>query len=142
MPLPPQLQIIVDRFVAACQADTRVLAATLHGSYARGAADDYSDLDLGLITTDDAYDAFVAGRAAFVRQLGEPAFLESFGLPHVVFVIFPDGAEVELTLARAGDFGQLHDEPYQVLVDKQHLLAGAAFRPEPPAPGEQLEKLR
>ncbi|HEX6383969.1 MAG TPA: nucleotidyltransferase domain-containing protein [Anaerolineae bacterium] len=47
-------QIVIDRFVASCRADERVVAAFLGGSYARGAADEYSDLDLYLITTDRA----------------------------------------------------------------------------------------
>jgi predicted nucleotidyltransferase len=76
MQMPDHYQVVLDRFIAACQADERVVAATLYGSYARGAADEHSDLDLGLITTDEAYEAFFAGREAFVRQLGEPAFLK------------------------------------------------------------------
>ena len=62
---PHNHQVVMNRFVAACQADERVVAATLYGSYARGAADAYSDLDLGLSTTDAAYEDFVAGREAF-----------------------------------------------------------------------------
>ena len=71
IPLPPAFQTVVDRFVAACAADQRVLAAFLGGSYATGAADEHSDLDLGLITTDEAYDEFMAGREGFIRLLGE-----------------------------------------------------------------------
>ena len=67
--LPSHHQAVLDRFVAACQADERVVAAFLAGSYARGGADTYSDLDLGLITTDDAFEGFIASREAFVRQL-------------------------------------------------------------------------
>ena len=88
---PHNHQVVMHRFVAACQADARVVAATLYGSYARGAADAYSDLDLGLITTDAAYEDFVAGREAFIRLLGEPLLLEDFDLPNLVFIIFPDG---------------------------------------------------
>ena len=97
---PYHHQIIMNRFIAACQADARVVAATLYGSYARDAADAYSDLDLGLITTDAAYVDFVAERATFIRLLGEPVLLEDFDLPHLVFVIFSTGAEVELAFVR------------------------------------------
>ena len=45
---PPHHQVVKNRFLAACQADERIVAATVYGSYARGAADAYSDLDLGL----------------------------------------------------------------------------------------------
>jgi predicted nucleotidyltransferase len=135
-------QVIINRFVVACQADERVVAATLYGSYARGAADAYSDLDLGLITTDEAYEDFVAGREAFIRLLGEPVFLEDFDLPHIVFCIFPNGTEVELSLGHESQFNHNHGSPYQVLLDKKNLLAGAVFPRRHPTPAEQRETLR
>ena len=58
--MPQRHRVIMNRFVAACQADERVVAAFLGGSYARGTADAYSDLDLYLITTDAMYDDFKA----------------------------------------------------------------------------------
>jgi predicted nucleotidyltransferase len=92
-------QVVLNRFVAACQADARVVAAFLGGSYAHGTADAYSDLDLGLITTDMAYEDFLAGRAAFIRLLGEPLFLETFHHPNFAFFIFPMAQRVNLHLA-------------------------------------------
>ncbi len=123
---PPHLQAILDRFVAACRADERVAAALLVGSYARGAADAHSDLDLFLITDDDAYDAFVAARHDFVRALGEPLFREDFDIPDIVFLIFPEGAEVEIHFAPAARLGAILDEPHWSLLDKRGLLAAAA----------------
>src|SRR6266705_1411799 len=73
---PHHHQVVMNRFVAAGLADERVVAAFLGGSYARGTTDEYSDLDLYLITTDEAYDDFFAGREAFLRLLGEPLLLE------------------------------------------------------------------
>jgi len=135
-------QIVIDRFVAACRADERVVAATLYGSHARGAADAYSDLDLGVITTDEAYTDFVAERAAFLQLLGEPIFLEDFDLPHIVFFIFRDGTEGELSLGRESQFNHDHGGPYQVLLDKKNILAGAVFPRRQPSQAEQREKLR
>jgi hypothetical protein len=40
----PDQQAFMDRFVAMCQADARVVAAFLGGSYAKGTADAYSEL--------------------------------------------------------------------------------------------------
>src|SRR5262245_31117619 len=139
---PHHYQAVINRFVAACQADERVVAATLYGSYANGTADAYSDLDLGLITTDEAYEDFVAGREAFIRLLGEPVFLEDFGLPNRVFFIFPDGAEVELSLGRESQFNHNHGGPYRVLLDKKDILAEAVFPRYQPAQAEQIEMLR
>jgi predicted nucleotidyltransferase len=139
---PHNHQVVMDRFVAACQADERVVAATLYGSYARGVADAYSDLDLGLITTDEAYEDFVAGREAFIRLLGEPLLLEDFDLPNIIFFIFPDGAEVELALGRESQFNHNHGGPYRVLLDKKNILAGAVFPRYQPGQTEQRETLR
>ena len=139
---PPQHQVVMNRFVAACQADERIVAATLYGSQARREADAYSDLDLGLITTDEAYEEFVAEREVFVQLLGEVLFLEDFGSPVTVLCMLADGTDVELAIGREGQFNHIHDEPYQILVDKKQILAGAPFPRHTPAPAEQTETLR
>lgn len=88
MQLPDNHQNIVDRFIAICQADERIVAAFLGGSYARNAADQFSDLDLYFITTNEAYEDFLAERESFVRLLGEPLFLESFGAVNGYSIIY------------------------------------------------------
>jgi predicted nucleotidyltransferase len=141
---PQNHQVVMNRFVAACQADERVVAAFLGGSYARGTTDEYSDLDFYLITTDEAYDDFFAGREAFLRLLGEPVFLEDFhdyGFD-MVFFIFSDGTEGELDLGRESHFHHIHGGPYRVLLDKKRILAGAVFPWHEPAQAEQIERLR
>lgn len=139
---PPPVQAVIDRFVAACRADERVTAAFLVGSYARGAADAHSDLDLILVTADDAYDDFAAGCRTFARQLGEPLFLEAFDLPDVLFLILPDGAEVELGFIPESRVGHLLDEPHWSLLDKHGLLTRASpYEAAPPMqPAETLRR--
>jgi len=135
-------QVFMNRFVAACQADECVIAAFLGGSYAKGTADTYSDIDLSLITTDAAYEDFFAGRAAFLRLLGEPVFLEDFGLPNIAFFIFSDDTEGELWFGSESHLNHIHSGPYQVLLDKKGILAGAVFPPHEPTQAEQIETLR
>jgi hypothetical protein len=141
---PQNHQVIMNRFVAAGLADERVVAAFLGGSYAKGTADVYSDLDFGLITTDEAYDDFTASREAFIRRLGEPVFLEDYhgGGADFVFFIFSDGTEGELALGRESHFTHIHLGPYRVLLDKKGILAGAVFSGHEPAQAEQIETLR
>ena len=67
---PRDHDAVIARFVELCSADERIVAAFLGGSQARGEADEYSDLDLCLITTDEAYEDVVTGRAAIIEQLG------------------------------------------------------------------------
>lgn len=138
----PSHQLVIERFIAACRADERIVAATLYGSHASGAADAYSDLDLGLITTDEGYEEFIGEREAFIRLLGEPLFLEDFGSTVAVFFILANGTEVELSIGREGDFMHDHGSAYRVLLDKKNLLAGAAFPRKNPTQAEQVETLR
>ncbi len=140
--IKPNQQVVLERFINACRQDQRVIAAFLAGSYARGAADAYSDLDLDLITTDEDFDDFYARRHAFMRQLGEPLFLESFGNPNLIFYIYENGAEGELGIGRESRLEGLHTGPYQVLLDKRGLLTGAVYSIQPPETREQTEKLR
>jgi hypothetical protein len=140
--LPPHLQLILDRLIATCQDDERVVAAFLGGSYATGTADAYSDLDLGVITNEAGYAEFFAQRTAFVRQLGEPLFLESVWSETTLFFILADGTEGELAVGSERQFTQLHGGPYRVLLDKTGLLAGAVFPWQRPERAEQLEVLR
>lgn len=133
----------VKRFTEACQADERVVAAFLGGSYAAGTADAYADLDLYVITRDEAYDDFFAQRRAFLRRLGEPLFLEdfnAFGFDMLNFIL-AGGTEGELALARASHFTHIHGGPFTPLMDKQGLLAEVVFPLYKPTLAEQEHSL-
>lgn len=140
--LHPNHQTVFEKFVSACQADGRVMAALLVGSYVKGKADAHSDLDLYVITTDEVYDDFIEERAAFIQQLGEPLFMEDFGLPGIVFLIFPNGAEVEISFGRESQLSQIANEPYKVLLDKQNVTSSIIARERQVDYEEQREKLR
>jgi predicted nucleotidyltransferase len=140
--LQPHHQAVVDRFVSACQADERIVAAFLVGSYVKGKPDRYSDLDLYLITTDEAYDDFASTRDSFVYQLGEPLFTEDFDLPGILFLIFSDGAEVELSYMCASQIDDVFNEPFQVLFDKKNITASIVSRERDIDQDRQKEKLR
>ena len=140
--LPPNQRAFVDRFVQACEADDRVVAAFLGGSNAKGHADAYSDVDLCLITTAHSLDEFIKEREDFLRSLGDLVFLEDFDHPQTSFYIYSDETEGELNLFSEAQLGDIHSGPFHILLDKKHLLDGAEF-PEPvPAAPEQIEKLR
>ncbi|MEE9615658.1 MAG: aminoglycoside 6-adenylyltransferase [Anaerolineae bacterium] len=140
---PENLQEAVERFRALCQADPRIVAAFVGGSLATGTADEYSDIDVYLIVADEAYASFFADRAAFMRQLGDPVFLEDFdgfGFDMVLF-IFEDGIKGELALAKASSFLHIHGGAYRVLVDETGLLKGVTFPIERVPVEEQRQNL-
>ena len=140
--LPHNHQVAMNRFITACQVDERVVAAFLGGSNAKGMADAYSDLDLFLITSDAAYEDFLAGKATFIRLLGEPPFLEDFGRPHAWYYIFSDGTEGELWIGRESHFNHIHVGTYRVLLDKKDILPDAVFPHHEADQTEQIETLR
>ncbi len=140
--LHPNHQAMVDRFVSACHTDERVTAAFLVGSYVKGKADAHSDLDLYLITTNEAYEDFIAEHAAFIRLLGKPLFMEDFDLPGIVFLIFPDSSEVEISFGRESQLSQILNEPYKVLLDKKNITSSVISRERQVDHKEQIEKLR
>jgi hypothetical protein len=135
-------EAVLERFVALCSADERIVAAFLGGSHARAEADEFSDIDLCLITTDAAFEEVVSGRRAIVEQLGVPLFLEDFGLDGIVFFILADGTEAELFFRRASDVDEISDVgPYRTLLDKEGILAGAEFPMREPDRADQVEAL-
>jgi len=83
--LRPNHEAFIDRFVNACQADDRIVAAFLGGSNVKGYADAYSDVDLCVITTDESFERFFNERESFLRSLGDLVFLEDFDIPDISF---------------------------------------------------------
>jgi predicted nucleotidyltransferase len=138
---PHDYQPLIDRFVAACRDDDRVVAALLYGSQARGTADASSDLDLGLVTTDASHDDFVASREAFVRSLGEALFVEDFDDPGEVYAIYSDGAEAEIILSRESQLDR-HGGVSKVLLDKRGLFAGRTDVATAPRAEPRVEEIR
>ena len=134
--------VVVSRFVEACSADDRIVAALLAGSFARGDADGYSDIDLCAITTDDGFESVLAERETLIRRLGVPLFMETFGNDRNVHFILEDGAECELLCEPEHALARLHVWPFEALVDKRGILAGARFPFAAPDPAEQRERLR
>lgn len=140
--LRPNHQAFVNRFVEACREDDRIVAAFLGGSNAKGYADDCSDVDLCVITTDSSFEEFFHQRETFLRSLGDLVFHEDFGGSNISFYIFADDTEGELNYGSESRLDQIHSGPFRILVDKKNILTEASFPPfEPPGP-ERLEKLR
>ena len=140
--LPDNHHDVASRFLAACQADDRIVAAFLGGSYARNDADKFSDLDLYFVTTDKAYEDFLIEKESFVRRLGEPIFLEDFGVPHGYCFIFSNTTEGEFWFGRESKFKDIYSGPYKALFDKMDILTGEVFPTHMANQAKQIELLR
>ena len=121
---PRDHSVVIARFVEACEADDRIVAAFLSGIGRQGGSGRVLDLDLCLITRDDAYEEVLADRAAIIERLGEPLFLESFALDAIAFFILADGTDGELFFARESELDRLDTGPFRTLLDEKGILAG------------------
>jgi predicted nucleotidyltransferase len=92
---------LLERIIQVLEADSRVVAAWLSGSFGRGVEDAWSDFDLHLAIEDEALEAFLADRFALYRTFGEPLLIQaemtSMSQPQGVFqlVIYPGPIEVD-----------------------------------------------
>lgn len=77
--LPIRLSRRRDRILATLEdvlrADERVLAAWLEGSFGRGTADAWSDIDLHVVIRDDALARWLEQRDDLYRRLGRPVLV-------------------------------------------------------------------
>ena len=118
MPTDSARGVVVSRFIDACAADDRIVAAFLAGSHATRKADAYSDLDLGVITTDAAIADVIADRRALISRLGEPLFLDHFGRAWNVFFILADGTEGEIFFGHEGALEEIDVGPFEPLAGR------------------------
>lgn len=110
------------RLLEAVEADPRMRALQVRGSVARGAADEYSDLDSRVWIRDDEYDTALADLPSLARAVGTPLdiLFETPGSPYL-FVQFVDGVQLELSTRRTSEAkGWTTGEV--VLLDRDGLL--------------------
>jgi lincosamide nucleotidyltransferase len=129
---------LADRAAAIGRRDDRIVAVLVYGSHAAGTADEHSDLDLGIVTTDDGFDSLVADAPLFVEGLGRALFIDHFGNPAQIHAILDDGTGLELIIDRAGKIAP--EMPHAVLVDKEHVVPRAT--PARPPVDDRHEDVR
>ncbi|HEV2755744.1 MAG TPA: nucleotidyltransferase domain-containing protein [Actinomycetota bacterium] len=115
--------------VAACrraQSDERVLGMCIGGSFAGGAPDVYSDVDLKLVVEDSAAPAVAAGVEALARAAGNVvAFFpgDHLGFDHLFIVLYDDLVHVDfLVLPLAGLAAESSETHVAVLWERGDAL--------------------
>jgi predicted nucleotidyltransferase len=79
--IPEHLREVADKIVAEAERDPRVLAVVAGGSVATGTSDEFSDLDLVLVCTEQGQPACLAEAKEFAGRVGP--LLTSFTGEHV-----------------------------------------------------------
>lgn len=99
--LPDRYARLLDRAVAVLGADNRVKAIWVSGSWARGDADEGSDLDLIVATTDEGYAQFVGAAREWWAEITPTVLLDT--VPHaanVWYSVTPDGARLDMVIEK------------------------------------------
>ena len=140
--MPTPHDALIARFVEACEADDRIVAAFLGGSLASERADELSDVDLCVIARDVVFDDVVRDRSSLIERLGEPVFVEDFGHAEVVSFVLTDGTEAEIFFGREGALDELRPGRYRPLFDPHGILDGVTFDEERTNPADLEAALR
>jgi predicted nucleotidyltransferase len=131
---------LADRLVQLTEGDSRIEALLIYGSRAGGSADQFSDLDVGLVTADDAFDEVVADVRGMLDKLGTPLLLDDFGDPGELHAILAEGADLELIIDRASDL--VLEGPYRTLFDRAGVVERAEAKGRPAPEPVDVDDLR
>lgn len=103
------------------------------GSFALGIADEYSDVDLQLVATDDGYDAVVAAQEEVIAACGTPVArfpADHTGLPELTIVLYDDLVHVDFLPIRLSDLaGKNQGLPAKVLWERDGSVTRELAKP-------------
>jgi predicted nucleotidyltransferase len=139
--IPENHRAVVERFIELCQTDERITVAMLVGSYAKGTADAYSDLDVCVLAADEAFEELTGEKEDFVRRLGEPVFMTDWGQTDLVSYVLANGTVGEVIFGRESDAHAIQG-PYVLLVDKKNRRGSLQISAEAVDTAAQTEVLR
>ena len=107
--VPTQFRELATRLVENVDSDPRIVGVILAGSASTGGADEYSDLDLVIVSNDDEQQSVLANARAFADRLG-PVLVafsgEHVGEPRLLIVLYgPPPQHVDLKFVGLADLG-------------------------------------
>ena len=137
--IPPHLRDLAAAALDAARLDPRILGLVAGGSVARGAADEYSDLDLVVVCADEHHSAVLAGSRAFAASIGSllVAFTgEHVGEPRLLIALYDPGPRhVDLKYVAVSDLSSRVEDGLVLWARdqtvEQALLRSPAAWPKP-----------
>ncbi len=131
-------QSVIERAQELLPRDDRILAVYLIGSYATGAADRFSDVDVHLVVTDDSTEWFKEHWDDVLRELAGPTVLAD-RLPGLIggLGITADWLHVDLIAHPLAAFDRFQYDGVRVLFDRDGtLFPEGDLAPKGGKPGE------
>ena len=140
--LPPGYGGLLDRFIDVVRSDPRVRAAWVHGSVARGDADEVSDLDVIVAVADDDIPAFGAGWRGRLDEVTPTVMARpSHGTSGSWLAVTPACQRLDLWVEPASSVASSPVHHRHVLFDHDGLDALVPAPPPaaPPSPDKRRE---
>lgn len=124
-----------DEYLAALttkiKADDRIKVAWLEGSFGRGNADRYADLDVHLLLAEAALEPFKANAETWLSAIKPLVLFQWLFDGMLINALTEDGLRLDLVL-HAGDTITLPGGEARVLVDKAHCIQWEQHAPPKP----------
>ena len=118
-------EALIERAQKVLEEDDRIIACWLEGSFARGNADAWSDVDLHVVVADDDAASFLAGRREVVERIAPVLALDDAPLPwgaHLILATLKGPARLDLYLERKSRLNDaLRFETPRVLFDRKGI---------------------
>jgi len=109
------LQHFVDRAAALTKSDLRLLGMAVSGSWASGGLDDFSDLDIIIVASDDSFPSIFVERFKIMNSLGENFSVftgEHVGEPRLLICLYKSPLiHVDLKFVKISDFHERIEDP-------------------------------
>jgi predicted nucleotidyltransferase len=124
---------LIDRLAQAAESDERVLAVTEGGSAVAGEIDEFSDVDVLIVCSDEGHESLLGEAKEFAAGLGP--LLSSFtgehvGEPRLLICLFgPPLLHVDLKFVSCADLDKRVEDGIVVWERKPGLIAAAATTP-------------
>jgi predicted nucleotidyltransferase len=124
---------LLERLTAAAEGDERILAVTEGGSAVAGELDEFSDVDVLIVCSDDGHGSLLGEAKEFAAGLG--SLLSSFtgehvGEPRLLICLYgPPLLHVDLKFVARGELDQRVEDGIVVWERKAGLVAAAATEP-------------
>ncbi len=145
MPIPPAIEQFLDSALPKLRADERLLGVAAGGSWNTGRLDEYSDLDLAVVTRNDCFAQVMQARVQLAERLHPllAAFTgEHVGEPRLLICLYRSPLlHVDLKFVSLEDFATRVEDP-AVLWERDGTLSAVlqSTRSGWPAPRSPMDR--
>jgi predicted nucleotidyltransferase len=120
-PIEARHAAVLQNLIEVAEADDRVVAAWLQGSRADGTADPFSDIDLYLAISDEAYESF--DRIEFIERAARVLVHAELPGNLGVVCLVQGPVKLDLLVEKISAIGQMQRPAAKMLVDKDDVEA-------------------